>query len=239
MNLDNYYLAEMLKDNGMVSNEQGMNIYHLLVQTLLLDIPGEVAEFGCHIGSTAIFIQKILDQYGSVKQLHLYDGFEGLPAKNRKDGGTPFVEKSLSWHGWKGKDQPISPEIVNEHFKDYGLKLPIIHPAWFNQLKDEDLPAQISFAHIDGDFYTSTLDALRVCYPKLSKGAVCVIDDYTNPYVTAHIHSLLQGRAGGPNSGVNLFPGVKNACDEFFADKPEKVGILYSGYQPHGYFRKI
>ena len=33
-------------------------------------------------------------------------------------------------------------------------------------------------------------------------------------------------------------PGVKKACDEFLADKPESVSVLYSGHYTTGYFRK-
>ncbi len=33
-------------------------------------------------------------------------------------------------------------------------------------------------------------------------------------------------------------PGVKRACDEFFADEPERVSYIYSGAFSHGFFRK-
>ena len=38
---------------------------------------------------------------------------------------------------------------------------------------------------------------------------------------------------------MDILPGVKQACDEFFKDKPEKVSVLISGFERHGYFRKI
>jgi O-methyltransferase len=52
---------------------------------------------------------------------------------------------------------------------------------------------------------------------------VCVIDDYCDPEF----------------SDWNFLPGVKKACDEFFADKPEKVATLYAGFAAQGYFRKL
>ena len=33
-------------------------------------------------------------------------------------------------------------------------------------------------------------------------------------------------------------PGVKRATDEFFADKPEHVSVLYANEYSNGYFRK-
>jgi O-methyltransferase len=65
--------------------------------------------------------------------------------------------------------------------------------------------------------------SLQHTYPRLPPGAVCVIDDYCDPSF----------------SDWNFLPGVKKACDEFFADKPEKVAPLYAGFAAQGYFRKL
>ena len=77
--------------------------------------------------------------------------------------------------------------------------------------------------HLDGDFYSSIIESLTYVYPKLSKGAIVVIDDYCDP----EIHNV-----------NNILPGVKKACDEFFKDKKEKVDVLIAGCESHGYFRK-
>jgi O-methyltransferase len=58
----------------------------------------------------------------------------------------------------------------------------------------------------------------------MTKGAICLIDDYCDP----GIHP----------DGWNPFPGVKKAYDEFLADKSEKIYSIYSGAYNHGYFRK-
>ena len=86
------------------------------------------------------------------------------------------------------------------------------------------MPKKISFAHLDGDFYSSILESLIYVYPNLSKGAIVIIDDYCDP----KIHDV-----------NNILPGVKKACDEFFEDKKEKVGVLLAGGETHGYFRKL
>ena len=71
--------------------------------------------------------------------------------------------------------------------------------------------------------YSSIMESLQGVYPRLSKGAVVVIDDYCDPA----IHNV-----------NNLCPGVKQACDEFFADKPEKPAVLLAGCETHAYFRR-
>lgn len=148
------------------------------------------------------------------KKLHVYDSFEGLPEKSKKDGNTVFFEGSCK----------TQQESLIENFKKHKTKLPIIHKGWFADVLPKGLPKKISFAHLDGDFYSSILDSLTYVYPRLSKGAVVVIDDYCDP------------KALDVN---NILPGVKQACDEFFKNKKEKVSVLVAGCEAHGYFRKL
>jgi O-methyltransferase len=48
-------------------------------------------------------------------------------------------------------------------------------------LEAEDLPDKIAFAFLDGDFYESIRDSLRLVGPRMSEGGVIVVHDYTNP----------------------------------------------------------
>ena len=59
--------------------------------------------------------------------------------------------------------------------------------------------------HLDVDLRRSTLDALAWFYPRLVRGGLLVTHDY----------------------GDATVPGVKQAFDEFFADKPETVIPLW------------
>ena len=52
---------------------------------------------------------------------------------------------------------------------------------------------QIAFAFLDGDFYESIKDSIKLVAPKMSDGGVMVVHDYTNP----------------------ALPGVKRAVDEW------------------------
>jgi hypothetical protein len=68
---------------------------------------------------------------------------------------------------------------------------------------DENM--KYSFVHLDVDIYSSTLDCLKYFYPKLLEGGAILTHDYRC------IHA----------------PGVKQAFDEFFTDKPETVIELW------------
>lgn len=198
----------------MTSIEQRINLFHFVMQVLVYDVPGDLVELGCYAGHTSVLIQKVLQRYAPGRTLHVYDSFEGLPDKSDADGLTPFRK------GWLSSTKG---ELASSFLK-YGLPLPLIHKGWFKDTLPVELPDVIAFAHLDGDFYSSIAVSLQFVYPRLSKGAVCVIDDYCDP-------SLYPG-------GWNALPGVKKACDEFFSDKPEKVHYIYSGPYSHGFFHK-
>jgi O-methyltransferase len=43
----------------------------------------------------------------------------------------------------------------------------------------------------------------------------------------------------GGATGYDVNPGVKLACDEFLASKPEKIVSLYGNQISHAFFRKV
>jgi O-methyltransferase len=206
--------SENLLQGGMLTVEQAVNLYHLLCQVVLLDVPGAVVELGCYEGTTAILLQMTLDRLDSPKALHVYDSFAGLPEKTVEDGETRFTRG----------DCRTTLAKLTENFERFGVKRPTIHAGWFAETLPTELPERICFAHVDGDFYTSVRESLEHVYPRLSKGAVVVVDDYCDPALNPVYHSL---------------PGVKRACDDFLSDKPETMGVLLAGSGAHGYFRKL
>lgn len=134
---------------------------------------GSVVEFGCYIGTTSLFIRRLLDQYGLPHEFHVYDSFEGLPEKSLQDqspAGSQFIAGELS----------VSKKEFIQQFKRQNLKVPTIYKGWFAELGDIDVPNNIVFAFLDGDYYDSIADSLRLITPKLVEGATIVIDDYSN-----------------------------------------------------------
>ena len=201
-------------NKDMMNVERGINIYRLLSQVLTLKVPGDVVEAGCYEGLTSILMQKTLGQFKSKKGLHVYDSFEGLPEKHEKDGKSLLFRKGFL---------KTKKGILIENFKKFNVRLPEIHVGWFKDTLPTQLPKKICFAHLDGDFYSSIKESLENIYPRLSKNAIVVIDDYCDPKVSKVRNEL---------------PGVKKACDEFFKNKKENVHALIAGKSSHGYFRK-
>jgi O-methyltransferase len=203
-----------LNETGLMTNvEQRMNLWHLVSQVLAYGVPGDVVELGCHAGQSAVLMQSVIEQFDTSRTLHVYDSFEGLPELAEADGATPFQPGQLA----------VDEARLLENFDRYGLRHPVIHPGWFDETLPDGLPEAIAFAHLDGDLYDSIRVSLETVYPRLSRGAICLVDDYCDPALQEE---------------EDYCPGVKRACDEFLADKPEEISVLYAGRFTHGFFRK-
>ena len=121
-----------------------------------------------------------------VKKLWIYDSFEGLPEKSGADESVLGVD-------FKEGELYVTKREVKERFLRAGLPVPVIRKAWFADLEASDLPERIAFAFLDGDFYESIRDSLKLVAPRMSEGGAMVVHDYSNP----------------------ALPGVKKAVDEW------------------------
>lgn len=142
-----------------------------LADVLSSGIPGDVVEFGCYIGTTSLFLQRVLAQED--RELYVYDSFQGLPEKTDHDQ-SPAGQQFQS-----GKLAASKQEFIR-NFKKANVRLPRITKSWFKDLRTDDIPPTIAFAFLDGDYYDSVRYPLKLIWPHLSSGAVIVIDDYQN-----------------------------------------------------------
>ncbi len=205
--------------SDMANVEARMNLFHLLEQVIAYKVPGDIVDLGCNAGDSTIVMQKVVSALVPERQVHAFDSFEGLPELT----GTDVAD------GVYGKGYMAAPlDLFKRKFDALGLKQPHIHKGWFQDTVPQGLPDRIAFALIDGDLYESTKHVLPHVYARMAPGAIGMIAVYYDEKVLAR-----RGLSGGYRS-----PGVKRACDEFFADKPEKVHVLYANEYSNGYFRK-
>jgi O-methyltransferase len=156
-------------------------------------IVGEVVEFGCYIGTTSLFIRRLLDELSLAegRDFYAYDSFAGLPEKATQDNSAAGEE-------FKAGELAVSKKDFLRSFQKANLKAPITHKSWFNDLKPTQLPEKLAYAFLDGDFYDSILDSLNLVWPLLSPGGVVTIDDYERPAlpgVTLATQTFLSGKA--------------------------------------------
>ncbi|HSX33403.1 MAG TPA: TylF/MycF/NovP-related O-methyltransferase [Candidatus Saccharimonadales bacterium] len=198
-----------------------------LEKTLRAGTPGDIVEFGCYIGTTSLFIRRALDVFtqaqgrrawgdprgaersehrgGSLARqdpdsqpspsprepaFHVYDSFAGLPQKAKQDQSAAGVD-------FRPGELAVSKKALLAAFQTAHLQPPIIHKAWFHDLTADNVPAQIAFAFLDGDFYDSIMDSLKLVWPRMSPGGRVLIDDYQRealPGVTAAVHDFFRGQ---------------------------------------------
>ena len=179
--------------NDQVSEKETERILELAQECL--DISGDFVEMGCYKGDTSLLLAEIVK--ASEKKLWIYDSFEGLPEKKE-------VDKSVMGVLFRGGELAVTKREVKQRFLRANLPVPVIKKAWFSDLTFKDMPEEISFSFLDGDFYESIKDSIKLVAPKMSDGGVMVVHDYTNP----------------------ALPGVKRAVDEWMQGKSHQFEVV-------------
>ena len=187
-------VTTLLNQFGLVSDQVDKDQLKVILgelgKTLTNGLDGAVVEFGCYIGTTSLFIRRLLDNYKDTRQFHVYDSFTGLPPKTAAD-------ESRAGDQFQAGELAVSKKQFLIQFQKANLKPPIIHKGWFKDITSNEVPDQISFAFLDGDFYESIRDSLRLVLPRMQQGGVIIIDDYARealPGAARAAHELLSGK---------------------------------------------
>ncbi|MGF7228366.1 MAG: TylF/MycF/NovP-related O-methyltransferase [Candidatus Saccharibacteria bacterium] len=190
----NQFMGEPIISDQITREGLGV-VWHQLEKTLQAKVDGAVVEFGCYAGTSSLFIRRLLDTHhqSGIREFHVYDSFAGLPEKSRQDQNAAGVD-------FEAGKLFVSKADFIKVFRGARLELPTIHKGWFHELALADIPDSIAFAFLDGDFYQSIIDSLRLVWPRMAEGGIILIDDYKR----------------------ETLPGVERAIRDFFQGKPIK-----------------
>lgn len=180
-----WYNVAMTWKNDQVSAGETEKILELAKEALRRE--GDFVELGCYKGDTSLLLAEILRK--SEKKLWIYDSFEGLPEKSTED-------ESVIGKDFKGGELYVTKREVKERFLRAGLPVPVIKKAWFDELTALDLPEKISFAFLDGDFYESIRDSLKLVEDKIVSGGIIIVHDYKNPALPGVERAVLEWNKG-------------------------------------------
>jgi len=185
--------TELLSRYPLISDQVNKDQLAVILgelEKVLPKLDGAVVEFGCYIGTTSLFIRRLLGTLSDAREFHVYDSFEGLPPKTTKD-------ESRAGEQFQAGELMVSKKQFLHGFQKAGLRAPTIHKGWFSDMTASDVPEQITFAFLDGDFYESIRDSLKLVLPRMQTGGVIILDDYARealPGVAKAARELLGSR---------------------------------------------
>jgi O-methyltransferase len=200
-------LYERSRHHTLSSFESMYAIYRGVGHVVKHGIAGDLAECGVWAGGGVMMAALALQHFGDTsRRLWLYDTFEGMDAPTEKD--VDFKNRSAADHlkTWKASDfsqmARVGLDAVRRAMASTGY--PQDKLKFVKGRVEETIPAQtpdrISLLRLDTDWYESTRHELEHLFPRLSRGAVIIIDDY------------------------GFWKGARQATDEYFAR--EKIPIL-------------
>ncbi len=190
-------------------------IFELLTRTR--EVPGDIAECGVFRGETLLAMGLRLEQAErlSSKRIFGFDSFEGFDELVELDvelGGAANIHKQVGGFSETSHGQLLAK------LRRWGLgdRVELV-PGYFDDTLAGYADRRFSFVHLDCDLYGSYKTCLEFFYPRLSPGAIVLLDEYNDP----------------------PWPGCNKAVDEFLADKPETLRMAEAdGYQKW-FFRRI
>ena len=151
------------------------------------NIRGAFVECGVWRGGSAMAMAKIATLLHCDRDIYLFDTFEGMtkPSSFDKDrsgeSAGSLLDKTKKSDGnsvWCiASINDVKSNIAGTCYPSE--KVHYIKGDVCATLEDAtNLPAEISLLRLDTDWYESTKKELEVLFPRLSKGGVCLIDDY-------------------------------------------------------------
>jgi O-methyltransferase len=158
----------------MVGHRRLDNIRTCIESVIADQVPGDFVECGVWRGGSSIFARAVLKAWGVTdRKVWLADSFEGMPVLKTE------VDKLDPDHSAR-RYLAVSREDVESNFRRFDLLDDSVRfvKGWFSESLPTAPIQRIAVLRLDGDYYSSTMEALNSLYGKLSKGGFVIIDDY-------------------------------------------------------------
>ena len=174
---------------SMTSKIRQHTLINLLNYIFKKKIDGDLVECGTWLGGNLIIFDKLRKKYRSNKKIYGYDTFEGFPEPGHRDITVDNNSMKDRYEKYKIKKDSsnwnyCSLDDVKKNFQDYKIdieNLKLIKGKVENTLLDpKNIPDQISILKLDTCLYESTKTELEILFPRLQKGGILIIDNYSN-----------------------------------------------------------
>lgn len=141
------------------------------------DVPGSVLEVGCHLGGTAAVSARMMARLEDHRPYVCIDTFSGFVSQ-QFDADIALGNTS----GGRNLYAANAPSLVRSILDRHGAAHVQIVTGDIVAVSDDVLPPQVSAALIDVDLAEPVRVALDRLYPRMSPGAVILVDDCPENY---------------------------------------------------------
>ncbi len=167
-------------------------------------IEGIIIETGTALGGSAITMAAAKS---TARRMRVYDVFGMIPPPSAEDGPdvhrryaaiTEGTSKGILGDTYYGYRQDLKAEVTDA-FSRRGLEVGENNIELVQGLFEDTLVVDepVALAHLDGDWYASTMTCLTRIAPRLSVGGRIVVDDYdTWSGCRTAVHEYFAGRPG-------------------------------------------
>ncbi|WP_444453230.1 TylF/MycF/NovP-related O-methyltransferase [Rhodobacter capsulatus] len=170
---------------------------HGCVSTALAEgVPGDLMECGVWRGGACLLMKAVLDLSGAQdRNVWVADSFAGLPPPSQPE------DQGLDLSRTHFPSLAVSQARVEQAFADFGLLDARVRflPGFFADTLAGCAVEKLAVLRLDGDLYSSTLQALEALYDRVSPGGFIIIDDY--------------GGLGQCAEAVDAFRATRNITD--------------------------
>lgn len=167
------------------------------------NIEGDFVECGVAAGAQVGAMALALQANASVRNIHLFDSFEGIPLAGKYDVLQPGI--GLITHDTNVPEESLlvssgisahSLDAVKNNMRAWGFgNLPLFyHKGWFQNTVPVNNLDKIAILRLDGDLYESTKVCLEHLVHKVVKGGFVIIDDYALPGAYKAVNDFIKDK---------------------------------------------
>lgn len=165
---------------------QGIQHTYILAKHAL-SVPGVFVECGVAYGGSAASMMTAMIDAGDMRDLHLFDSFQGIPYAGPKDLDQPGIGKFVVDVNMPLEERlkssgisSCSVEGVKTNLARHNLPLDKVHfhEGWFQHVLPKTEIGPIAMLRLDGDLYESIECCMKYLYPKVVSGGVILSDDW-------------------------------------------------------------
>lgn len=174
----------------MLSRERLYDYYSAVTHVVRQEIAGDIVEVGTWAGGGCIAAALAVENSNNIdvepglrlpRIIYGFDTFEGHPRPNPGEVDVwgrdqSIVYAAFSGQPWAKADYDSVRQNV-DNAVGTRCRVELVKGLCQETLPDR-APREIAVLRLDVDWYEPTLFALRLLYPRLSFGGVCILDDF-------------------------------------------------------------